>query len=464
MKNRHLKFQAGYIEGRWLSPCFVSLDGEGKVLSIGEQPSEHKIDEFIPGYLMPGFANAHSHSFQYLMAGMTEELKSGHESENFWSWREAMYQLAGSIEPDQLMELTTHFYRILVEHGYTSVCEFHYLHHDKKGLPYAQAGAMSAAIMEAAFRSGINLTLIPVYYHQSAPGVPIQAQQNRFYSPDTNSYLNLLEQIAHINRADYPDVLLGYGVHSMRAAPLKDIKTILGTHWALGPAHLHVSEQAADALLFEETYHCRAIDWLYDNVPLSDHHNLVHATHINDLEIRKLVAAKATVVLCPSTEANLGDGFFPLPEFFNQGGSFCIGTDSQMELCPFGEARMPDYLQRLFLEQRSPFCNAQNLDAGRLLFNHIQKAGRKALGQSETAFAIGKPFEGIVLNGEHDRLIERPLDKILSIAMYCGDKSFIDRVYAKGKLLVEKGQHIDRADGLLAYRSVVKQAWSSVMP
>ncbi len=450
-----LQYRAGYVGEQWVSPCFVSIDEAGRILDIGSQKPLEAISQLSNGYLLPGFANAHSHSFQYLMSGMAEQLQAGHETDDFWSWREQMYQLADVLDPQQLMELTTRFYQVLLEYGYTSVCEFHYLHHDKSGKPYEQPAALAEAIMEAAKRAGIRLTLVPVYYHQSAPGKAIQPQQRRFYCKDTDEYLSLLEQIANVNRKLYPEVLVGYGVHSMRAAPPRDIKTILGTHWALGPAHLHVSEQSSDALLFEQTYHCRAIDWLYDNVPLSDHHNLVHATHINSVEIKKLVASKATVVLCPSTEANLGDGIFPFPEYFSQGGTFCIGTDSHVGLCPFGEARFPETFHRLFLEKRNILANAQQMDSGALLFNHVQSSGRKALGLVGEAFKPGQPFDAIVLDSEHDRLLERPLDSVLGIAMYAGDRSLIEDVYVQGKRMVQGGRHVNRDQTKESFRKVL---------
>ncbi len=460
--NRVLQFQAGYVGEEWIAPCYVEIDSAGKIASLAVENPGTSIPEKHKGYLLPGFANAHSHSFQFLMSGMAERLEPGHEADDFWSWRERMYRLAEVLDPGQLLELTTRFYQALLEYGYTAVCEFHYLHHDKSGKPYEQPAALSESIMEAARRAGIRLTLIPVYYHQSAPGKAIQTQQRRFYSKDTDEYLNLLEQIANCNRLHYPEVLVGYGVHSMRAAPPKDMKTILGTHWALGPAHLHVSEQSADAALFEQTYHCRPIDWLYDNVPLSDHHNLVHATHINSLEIKKLVASKATVVLCPSTEGNLGDGIFPLPEFWQQGGKFAIGTDSQVGICPFHESRMPDIIHRLFMEKRNILCDANHLDSGRTLFNHIQAAGRKALGLTGEAFAVGQPFDAIVLDSEHDRLMERPLGDILGIAMYTGDRSLIRDVYVQGKKLVENFEHIKRSETTETFRLLMKKVMADL--
>lgn len=452
-----LQFEAAYVSGRWLQPCYVNLDAAGRITAIGSETPEPAVTETIDGYLLPGFANAHSHSFQYLMVGMAERLEPGHESDDFWSWREKMYELAGVLTPEQLLDVSTRFYQTLLEYGYTSVCEFHYLHHDPAGHAYAQPATLSVAIMEAARRAGIRLTLIPVYYHQAAPGKAIQTRQRRFYSKDTDEYLALLENIANANRKSYPEVLVGYGVHSMRAASPRDIKTILGTHWALGPAHLHVSEQSSDAIAFEQAYHCRAIDWLYDNIPLSDHHNLVHATHISTLEIKKLVASKATVVLCPSTEGNLGDGIFPFPEFFSQGGNFCIGTDSHVSLDPFGEARYPDVVHRLFMEKRNVLCDKDHLDSGQLLFDHVQQSGRRALGFQGEAFSIGQPFDGIVLDSSHDRLVERPLDAALGIAMYAGDQNLIDRVYVQGKMQVKAGRHIEKESTRAAFRQLVKQ-------
>ncbi|WP_141731269.1 formimidoylglutamate deiminase [Oligoflexus tunisiensis] len=452
-----LQFKAGYVQDEWITPCFVSLDDLGRISAIGSEHPAQAITEKHEGYLLPGFANGHSHSFQYLMSGMAERLERGHESDDFWSWREKMYQLAAVLDPEQLLDLTTRFYQSLLEYGYTSVCEFHYLHHDKSGHAYAQPATLSISIMEAARRAGIRLTLVPVYYHQAAPGKPIQPRQRRFYCKDTDEYLGLLEHIANANRKLYPEVLVGYGVHSMRAAPPRDIKTILGTHWALGPAHFHVSEQSSDALAFEQAYHCRAVDWLYDNVPLSDHHNLVHATHINTVEIKKLVASQATVVLCPSTEGNLGDGIFPFPEYFNQGGNFCIGTDSHVSLCPFGEARYPEIVHRLFMEKRNLLCQHGALDSGQILFDHVQTSGRRALGLTGEAFDLGQPFDAIVLDGSHDRLVERPLSHVLGIAMYAGDQNLIDAVYVQGIKQVSGGQHLRKRETVESFRKVMRQ-------
>ncbi|MFY7927267.1 MAG: amidohydrolase family protein [Oligoflexus sp.] len=440
-----LRFAAAYVDEQWITPCYVRLNPEGHLLAISEAAPEGMPVEEHSGYLIPGLSNGHSHSFQYVMAGMAEHLKLGREADDFWSWREAMYRVANSIDPDQLLEVSTQFYMALLEEGYTGVCEFHYLHHDKAGQPYADLTRMGGVLMEAARRAGIELTLTPVYYHQSSPGVPLRREQRRFYFADTDAYLLLLEQTSSLARDHYPEVQIGYGVHSLRAAPLGDIKTVLGTHWTLGPAHLHASEQAEDARIFEVSYRSRAIDWLYDNISLDTHHHLVHATHINDVEVKKLVATQATVVLCSTTEANLGDGIFPLPEFHMQGGSWAIGSDSQVNLSPFIEMRMPELVHRLLLEKRNILCKGQELDSGKLLFDRVLKGGRSSLGRSTRSFVIGQPFQGIVLDAEHDRLLARPLSQVLSILVFTGDRSLIAEVWSRGKKRVQQGRHRERA-------------------
>lgn len=452
-----LKFTAAYVNFEWLQPAYVCLDSKGCLLSIGgDAPSEKTQLEEVEGYLIPGMANAHSHSFQYAMAGMAEHVRAGHLAENFWTWREQMYRLALRIDPEQLLELSTQFYMSLLEEGFTSVCEFHYLHHDPLGKAYARPYEMSAVLMEAARRAGIHLTLTPIYYNQAAPGVALKTEQRRFYFADVDSYLHLLEQVSTYARDHYPEVIVGYGVHSMRAAPLGDIKSILATHWAIGPAHLHVSEQSEDVRAFEEAYRIRAVDWLYDNVPLDVHHNLIHATHINSLEIRKLAASGATVVLCPSTEANLGDGIFPLPDFHALGGSWCIGTDSHVNLSPWLEMRSPELVHRLLLERRNILCRDDQVHSGTIIFDRVHTSGRKALGLSHKSYPIGQSFEGIVLDPDHDRLLERPLDQVLDILVFAGDKSLIHSVYSQGERQVLRGQHHRRLEHRSEFRRVMK--------
>ncbi len=449
------RFKAGYFQQEWLEPCFIRTDSEGDLIYFGSEDPKQEPAEIKDAYLLPGMLNAHSHSFQYAMAGMAEHVVAGNSQDDFWSWREKMYTLANTIEPKQLLELTTQFYMALLEEGYTGVCEFHYLHHDKNGKAYQNKAELSLMIMEAAERSGIHLTLVPVHYQQSAPGIPLKPQQRRFYSPDVDSYLDLLEEIKKVAQKSYKRHLVGYGVHSLRAAPLNDLKTILGRHWAPGPAHFHVSEQTEDARIFEQSYGKRAIDWLFDEIPLGPGHNLVHATHINDDELKKIVRSKANVVLCPTTESNLGDGIFPFPDYHRMGGAWCVGSDSHVNISPFVDMRSLELTHRLLEKRRNILCSDAVLDSGVTIFDRVEGSARQALGLNRDYLMLGEKFSGITLDAGHDRLIGRPLNAILSILVYTGDKSMMSEVYSGGRKVVEGGQHLDRMTHRAAFRKAM---------
>ncbi|MBC7659670.1 MAG: amidohydrolase family protein [Chitinophagaceae bacterium] len=451
-----LKFKAAYVEGAWVSPFFIQVDDEGMINATSATSPQGKCEE-QDVYLLPGIPNGHSHSFQYVMSGLSERVLPGRTNDDFWFWREQMYKLANHIELDELLSVTTQLYMGMMEQGYTSVTEFHYLHHDHAGKGFARATQVAEVIMEAAQQAGLHLTLVPVYYNQAAPKVPIKPQQKRFYFASPDNYLSFIEQTVAVANANYTDVLVGYGVHSLRAAPLDDIKTILSTPWTKGPAHFHASEQTADVDSFVAAYKVRPIDWLADNVPLSSHHNLVHATHLTPQESKKLVKSGATVVLCPSTEANLGDGIFPIVDYQANGGSWCIGSDSQVNLSPFREMQMPELTQRLLDRKRNVFCNETQLDSGTILYDQALKGGRLAVGLPKTSFAAGSLLEGLRVNPYHDRLLERPLSSVLSIMIYAPETNMIEGVYCKGSVRVSGGRHVGRSGNQEAYMRATKR-------
>lgn len=453
--SRWLEFRAAYVAGEWKSPFFVHLDQEGRIVETSLEMTS--LTEKIDGYLLPGLANGHSHSFQYAMAGMAERIQG--EEDDFWVWREQMYQLANHISPDELLAITTQLYMRLLEEGYTSVCEFHYLHNDANGARYGQAELLSEVIMEAAARAGLHLTLLPIYYNQAAPNVPIQPKQKRFYSANPDDYLLLLEQIENAARARHPEVIVGYGVHSMRAVNSKDMKMILGKHWTPGPCHLHASEQIRDVKGFEDVYRCRPIDWLYDNIPLDGHHNLVHATHINGSEMQKLLQAGSTVVVCHTTEANLGDGIFPIEEFHSKGGSWCVGSDSQVNLSPFRDIQGPELVSRLQRQKRNIFGTQAEPDSGKILYDRVFQSGRRSAGLHQDPYKVGELFDGLVLDPYHDRLLERPLETVLGILIYAPDRAMIRDVYSRGKIQVKDGRHV----GLSARANDYAKAMKSLM-
>lgn len=456
-----LKFRAAYVDGNWVSPFFVQLDAEGKIHST-QTSLDQRADEDHDFYLLPGIPNGHSHSFQYVMSGLSERVVPGREKDDFWFWREQMYRLANAIDLEDLLHVTTQLYSNMLEYGYTSVTEFHYLNHDFEGRAYDKPTRVGEVIMESAKRAGIHLTLVPVYYHQAAPNTPIKPQQKRFYFESVDRYLRFIEETVRSSRSSYPDVTVGYGVHSLRAAPLVDIKTILSQAWTTGPCHFHASEQTADVESFVAAYKQRPIEWLAENVPLGVQHNLVHATHIDAQEREILVKSGATVVLCPTTESNLGDGIFPILEYQLSGGSWSIGSDSQVNLNPFLEMAAPELTQRLLDRKRNVFCRTGEYVSGDILFNAALRGGRRSLGLPQESFSKGSYFEGLLVDPEHDRLLARPLGDLLSILCFAPEKDMIHSVYSKGLKRVEAGHHIAKRSNVEGYRKALGKLMSSL--
>ena len=356
-------------------------------------PPEGAAIEAVDGFAVPGFQNAHSHAFQYGMAGLAENHAIGTD-DDFWTWREAMYQCALSVNPDQAEAIAAMCYAEMVRQGYSHVAEFHYLHHDKNGKPYAHLAEMGERMVSAAKTAGIRITLVPVFYQKGGFGLEPQPRQRRFISSTVDEYFKLLEESSSIVK-NYEHTSLGFSVHSLRAVDLKDI---LVTHQQ-GPKdlpfHLHVAEQkkeVADCLAYCNK---RPMQWLLDNLNVNERFHLVHSTHLDDNELTQLATSKANVVLCPSTEGNLGDGIFRMKEYVKLKGNWCIGTDSHIGINPLEELRMIDYRQRLLTHKRNTFEG----DAALQLVSSSVMGGRSAMGiSSKNHFAVGQSFDAVVFS------------------------------------------------------------------
>ena len=303
----------------WLEDAYVSVDDHGIITDISQRASTPDVFK-IEGYALPGFQNAHSHAFQYGMAGLSEKYKEGGKSpDDFWGWREAMYQLALSVNPDQMQAIATMLYAEMARHGYTNVAEFHYVHHDKNGKPYANLAEMGSRLIAAAATVGIGITLIPIFYQKGGFGAAPSKRQRRFISTTIDDYQKLLQASKKACSA-YAHANIGVGVHSMRAVTPADIIEIVKNGPQEIPFHIHVSEQLKEIEDSKAYLGKRPVEWLLDNIPMDDRFHLVHATHLTESELLGIAQRKANVVLCPSTEGNLGDGLFSLSDFQNANG------------------------------------------------------------------------------------------------------------------------------------------------
>ncbi|HQQ97200.1 MAG TPA: formimidoylglutamate deiminase [Cyclobacteriaceae bacterium] len=449
---RFYRFEALLQQEDWLTPAFVGVDHQGIIRYLSNVPHpESPAIEAVMGYAIPGFQNAHSHAFQYAMAGLAEIHPAG-KSDDFWSWREAMYQCALLVGPEEAQAIAAMLYAEMLRHGYTHVAEFHYIHHDKDGKPYTHLAEMGERMVMAAQSVGIKITLVPVFYQQGGFGLDPQPRQRRFISKSTDDYLRLLEASGKVIQS-YPDALLGCSVHSLRAVKFADIARTLDLVPKELPFHIHVAEQQREVMDCLAFCGARPMQWLLENVPVDDRFHLVHATHLNDNELKGIVSTRSNVVLCPSTEGNLGDGIFRMKEFAAMGGRWSVGTDSHIGLSPWEEFRMMDYRQRITTHHRNTF----NGDAAKYLVAEEITTGRKAMGiVNREFFAPGQPLDALVLDARTPLLAATSGKHILSSMVYAGDSHMLAGTIVNGQWIVKQQEHIHldaiRAEFELAMR------------
>ncbi|MCB9638134.1 MAG: formimidoylglutamate deiminase [Myxococcales bacterium] len=436
-----LRFDGLWDTQRWFEPAFVALDAQGRVLSVTETAPDHTPAENIKGYVLPGHHNAHSHAFQYAMAGLAERLPPHSASDDFWSWRETMYNLAGAVSPEQMEDIAAMLYAEMIRHGYTAVAEFHYLHHDKDGQPYAEKATMGQALLRAAQKTGIKLTLIPIFYQRGGFDRPASPLQQRFLSQDPDDYLDLLEQ-SHALIATSPHAKLGVGIHSLRAASPEHLQAILRQAPPHLPRHIHVAEQQKEIQEVLQHLGQRPVAWMLQHLPIDERFHLVHATHMDHEEAQMLAKTGAHVVLCPSTEGNLGDGFFALREFMQAGGRWSIGTDSHIGLQPCEELRWLDYGQRLRHEKRNMYCFQSGDESGEIALRQAILHGRAATGHHETPLSVGQPFDAVIYNARMPLFAMAPPTQRLSAIVYTADVSSILGTMINGRWCAKDQQHL----------------------
>ncbi|MBT5093188.1 MAG: formimidoylglutamate deiminase [Halobacteriovoraceae bacterium] len=433
MKNQvYWKFGKILQRDGWSDEQFITTDSTGVITNISKR-LECDVDHQINGMLIPGFQNAHSHSFQYAMAGLAECIGQGKEHDDFWSWRESMYHLALKINPEQLQVLATQLYSEMLDHGITQVAEFHYLHHDKDGKQFQNLAEMGERLIAAASSVGMGITLIPIFYSKGGFGRGPGPEQRRFICATVNDYKKLCE-VSQLSCAHYKRAKLGLGVHSLRAASEDQIRDIVDMNTDGRPIHLHIAEQQKEVADCLEYYSKRPVRWLIDNFDVNSNFHLVHATHMDTSEVNQLAATGAGVVLCPSTEGNLGDGLFPLKTFAEAGGSYSIGSDSHIGLSPLEELRWLDYGQRLIEKKRNILCRDQGLESGELLFHQTYKTGTRAMGKTgtENYFEVGSELTGVVIKDELPLLQATSSKKILSTLIYSYGKEALKGTLVAG--------------------------------
>ncbi len=450
----------------WHANAAFAVGTDGKLT-----PPTGNADSSLGAWVLPGMPNLHSHAFQRAMAGLAERkgrarvpARSGPSATNdgaaavtedsFWSWRETMYAFATAIGPDELKAVAAQLYVEMLKAGYTQVCEFHYLHHQPDGSPYAPAEAMSLALIEAAREAGIALTLLPVLYMSGGfDGRALGARQRRF-GHGVSDYLRLLGTLrAH----EAADLRVGIALHSLRAVPEVALREVLASGLAARcPIHIHIAEQLGEVQDCLAIRGARPVEWLLDNAAVDAHWCLVHATHLTDAETANLARTGAVVGLCPTTEANLGDGLFPLTAYTEAGGVFGIGSDSHISISPVEELRWLEYGQRLRTHHRNVAAREPGASVGETLWRAALHGGTNASGMPQGTLQPGARADLIVLDDNSPLLAARDERSVLDSFIFAGNTPLVRDVMVGGRWVVRDFHHHDEERIAARYRHVVQ--------
>jgi formiminoglutamate deiminase len=445
-----LWFSSALLPDGWSAGVRITLSG-GIIANV-EKGIEPTPQDERHGPALPGLPNVHSHAFQRVMAGLTER-RGGAGEDDFWTWREAMYRCVERLGPEEVEAVAALAYTEMLEAGFTRVGEFHYLHHDPDGRPYADVAEMAGRVMAAAREVGIGMTLLPVFYaHSGFGGKPPAAGQRRFVN-DVDGFARLVEAT---RRMSGPDVIVGVAPHSLRAVTSDELREILPLAGG-GPVHIHVAEQAREVDDCLAWSGLRPVQWLLDEQPVDGRWCLIHATHTTADERAGIVASSAIVGLCPITEANLGDGVFAAGAFREAAGAFGVGTDSNVLIDAAGELRMLEYGQRLTLRRRNVLSSADTPSTGRTLFAAAHHGGSLALGVEAGGLAVGQRADIVTLDPDHPALLCHEADALFDGWVFATSGGAIDRVWCGGRPVVVGGRHVLREALARRYRTTLNK-------
>ena len=408
------------------------------------------------GPLLPGMPNLHSHAFQRAFGGLTEY--RGAAQDSFWSWRSLMYRLAAAITPEQLEAIATGLYVEMLEAGYTSVCEFHYVHHDHDGRPYADDAALSMCLLRAAARAGMGLTLLPVLYQTSGFGGTSPSAGQRRFIRSTDNMLALLQKLKPL--CESQGARLGLAPHSLRAVPPDSLREALAGLYALdvtAPVHIHIAEQTAEVDACQAWSGQRPVQWLLDHTPVDARWCLVHATHMTPEESIRAARTDAVAGLCPSTEANLGDGIFDAASWLQGGGRWGVGSDSHACVNAAEELMLLEYSQRLATRQRNVLASTEQPSVATAMTLAAVAGGAQASARPVSGLAVGQQADMVALDAPHSLLRDLPSpEAMLSAHVFASHRqSALQQVWVAGRVQVQSGRHVlhDTAlNGLVAAR------------
>lgn len=446
------RFDHVYGASGWMSPGYISVDDDGNIDALSEDAPDAAV-ETIGGIAVPGIANLHSHAFQRAMAGLSE-FRTDAAQDSFWTWRDLMYRFVGRITPDDLEAIAAQLYVEMLKSGYTAVGEFQYLHHDRDGTPFGNPAEMSLRTLAAAQDTGIGATFLPVLYQYSGFGEKAPGEGQRRFINNTDSFLRIYETIAAATDNN-PDLHTGVAPHSLRAAGEDAIRAVTASIHPAAPVHIHIAEQEKEVADCEAWSGLRPVELLLDRVAVDGRWCLVHATHMTQAESRAAATSGAIAGLCPTTEANLGDGLFDLPGWLDADGAVGIGSDSHISVSPVEELRLLEYGQRLRDRGRNVTATS-DVSTGRRLLDLAVAGGARALGRSgEAGLCAGVRADIVVLDADAPIFAGQGCDTFLESWIFSGNVPVVTDVFVGGKRVVQGGRHPREEYIATRYRDVV---------
>ena len=408
------------------------------------------------GALIPAGHNLHSHAFQRAMAGMTE--RRGHPQDSFWTWRQLMYRFLDQLTPEDVEAIAAFVQMEMLEAGYASVCEFHYLHHAPGGRPYDRLAELAERVIAAAQQTGIGLTLLPVAYEVGGcDGRALQGGQQRFGN-DWARFARLWEEARAAMAALPEDAVIGVAPHSLRAVRRE---TLADCASLPGPFHMHLAEQLAEVEEVQAAWGARPVEWVLEHLAPGPRHVFIHLTQMTPHETTALAATGAVAGLCPITEGSLGDGIFDGVRWLQAGGAFGVGSDSNIRIAQAEELRGLEYSQRLRDRGRAMLAS-EDRSTGRVLLEGAARGGAQAAGRTSGAIAVGAWADLVALDLDAVDLAGRQGDGLLDGWIFAGDDRMVAEVWSAGRWQVRAGRHVAR-DGIEArYRAVMRRLVGSL--
>jgi formimidoylglutamate deiminase len=458
MKQRKLKFASALLPTGWAQDVILALDDAGMITEV-EAGSPDKADKTLKGFAIPAVPNIHSHAHQRLMAGLAEVAGPGADS--FWTWREVMYGFALKLGPEDLEAVAAQLYVEMLKSGSTIVGEFQYLHHQPDGRPYDEPAELSLRCLSAAEEAGIAITLLPTLYAYGGFGGQKPTEGQRRFINDGTRYLKILETLHQVTLTN-PLRQLGISPHSLRAVTKELLSEVIAGLDGMGreqaPIHIHVAEQTKevdDCLAWSKG--SRPVQYLLDNFPVSSRWCGIHATHMTADETKRMAASGMIAGLCPTTEANLGDGTFPADLFLTSNGAIAIGSDSHISVSPAEDLRQLEYSQRLRDRTRNALAAGPGKSTGRTLLDAALSGGAQSMAQKVGALEPGFRADIAVLDDEHPSLIGRTADSVLDSWIFSGGNACVRDVFVAGNHVVVDRRHIKEEAIEKKFRAAVKR-------